>query len=57
MSLCDHIPSILDVFKVNFEKYMKNIWKYKLLQFVNKGYFEIKIENENILDVMESKGT
>ena len=26
MSLCDQIPSILDVFEVNFETYMKNIY-------------------------------
>ena len=25
MSLCDHKPSIMDVFKLNFEIYMKNI--------------------------------
>ena len=52
MSLCDHIPSVLDVFKVNFEVYL---YKKYLVSTYKRGNLEI--EHENISDVMSGKGT
>ena len=51
MSLCDHIPSILDVFKVNFEI---NIYeKYIYIGSINGEIY--KIEQEHISDVMKGQ--
>ena len=44
MSLVDHMPSILDVFKVNFEIYIKNIYR-----FYKRGHLENEDENISVV--------